>query len=443
MKYTEKLGLKKPELTDYVNIEDINENMDILDEQVGELKEGSTVIEDLQQELETHKADYASFKNNIEGIRYVDEKMELKINGEWVEFKSKDGYPVGNISNLSVSIGNGEVALSWQDPPDVTIEDSEGNIITIARWAGTKLVRKTGSYPVHENDGVLVVDNGIRNQYSENGFIDDGLTNGTTYYYMLFPYTEENVVTIDSANRINATPQAYDDLTGSPGPKNLISGTMEEGFFGEVPASELITGDALASECGISQGTSQHSTAGWLKFAYKGKIQFVAKKPIRHSISWDAINTAKCVYGDSGDKIIEIGGLTYKVRLLRALEPSNDPKTVASVVTGTINHYSEWNRLMCQIHEQAIDKSWDYPDNVESDIGILEHDLGNGTQGMYNDADLVVKSGYGRASWCQEMGTSTSYRLHRGDGGVSHSNNYTSSNTDAYYGWRPVLELVS
>ncbi|HHV41313.1 MAG TPA: hypothetical protein GXX72_00455, partial [Clostridiaceae bacterium] len=206
-----------------------------------------------QSEVDAHLADYASFKNNIEGIRYADEKMELKINGEWVEFKSKDGYPVGNISNLSVSIGNGEVALSWQDPPDVTIEDSEGNIITIARWAGTKLVRKTGSYPAHENDGVLVVDNGIRNQYSENGFIDDGLTNGTTYYYMLFPYTEENVVTIDSANRINATPQAYDDLTGSPGPKNLISGTMQEGFFGEVPASELITGDALASECGISQ----------------------------------------------------------------------------------------------------------------------------------------------------------------------------------------------
>ena len=47
---------------------------------------------------------------------------------------------------------------------------------------------------------------------------------------------------------------------------------MEEGFFGEVPASEFITGDALASECGISQGLSQNSTAGWLKFAYKGEI---------------------------------------------------------------------------------------------------------------------------------------------------------------------------
>ena len=218
---------------------------------------------------------------------------------------------------------------------------------------------------------------------------------------------------------------------------------MEEGFFGEVSASDLITGDALASQVGISQGTSQHSTAGWLKFAYKGKVQFVAKKPIRHSISWDAINTAKCVYGDSGDKTVTIGGMTYKVRLLRALEPSNDPKTVASANSGAVNHGSEWNRLMCQIHEQAIDKSWDYPDNIENDIGILEHNLGNGAQGMYNDADLVVKSGDGRLSWCQEIGTSTSYHLYRGNVGVSYSHGSSSSGANSGCGWRPVLGFLN
>lgn len=233
-----------------------------------------------------------------------------------------------------------------------------------------------------------------------------------------------------------------DDISGSPGSPYLLSGTMEEGFFGEVPASELITGDALASECGISQGTSQHSTAGWLKFAYKGEIQFVAKKPIRHSISWDAINTANCVYGDSGDKTVVIGGKTYKVTLMRALEPTNDPKTAASGSSGAVNHHSEWNRLMCQIHEEAVNGSWGYPDNIESDIGILEHSLGSGSQGMYSDADLILASGDGRRSWCQEMSTSTSSRLYRGNGGVSFSYGYTSSNAGSAYGWRPVLKLV-
>jgi hypothetical protein len=233
-----------------------------------------------------------------------------------------------------------------------------------------------------------------------------------------------------------------DDTSGSPGSEFLIAGTMEEGFFGEVLASELITGDALASECGISQGTSQFSTEPWLKFAYKGEILFVAKKPIRHSISWNAINTAKCVYGDSGDKTVVIDGKTYKVTLMRALEPSNDPKTVASGSSGAVNHHSEWNRLICQIHEEAINGSWGYPNNIESDIGILEHSLGSGSQGMYSDADLIVASGDGRLSWCQEMSTSTTYRLGRGALGVSHSSNHASSNVHSSSGWRPVLRLV-
>ncbi len=233
------------------------------------------------------------------------------------------------------------------------------------------------------------------------------------------------------------------DITNAPGNKVGI-GTMEEGFFGEVPASELITGDALASQVGISQGTSQHSTAGWLKFAYKGEIQFVAKKPIRHSISWDTINAAKCVYGDSGDKTVVIGGKTYKVTLMRALEPTNDPKTVASASSGEVNHGSEWNRLMCQIHEQALSKSWNYPDSVENDIGILEHNLGNGSQGMYDDADLLTHYEYGNGSrtWCQEMSTSTSYLLFRGGLGVSHSYRGTSSGMGSNGGWRPSLKLV-
>ncbi len=242
--------------------------------------------------------------------------------------------------------------------------------------------------------------------------------------------------------RMGSGNEEFYDKWGTPGSAELIAGDGKAGFFGEVQASQLITGNALASECGISQGTSQHSTAGWLKFAYKGKIQFVAKKPIRRSISWDAINAAKCVYGDSGDKTVVIGGKTYKVTLMRALEPSNDPKTTASAASGAVNHHSEWNRLMCQIHEEAINGSWGYPNNIESDIGILEHSLGNGNQGMYSDADLVVTDGDGRASWCQEMPTSTSTRLSRGRSGVSGSNGGTSSVVDSNYGWRPVLRLI-
>ncbi len=376
-------------------------------------------------------------QGEIHGFRMVDKKIEYWDGEKYQKIRSGYGVPLGNIINFTAKADDKKVILNWEDPANIVVEG-----VTVAEWKGTKILRKTGSYPANENDGVLVVDSGIRNQYKTNGFVDTGLTNEIKYFYMAFPYTVDNVYTLNVANRVSAMPTDYDDLTGSPGSPFLISGTMQEGFFGEVPASELITGDALASQVGISQGNSQHSTAGWLKFAWKGNIQFVAKKPIRNSISWDAINTAKCVYGDAGDKRVTIGGLTYKVRLMRALSPALDPKTTASANSGEVNHGSEWNRLMCQIHEQATDKSWDYPSNVESNIGMLKHNLGNGNQGMYSDADLVVKSGDGRYSWCQEMSTSASSRLGRGGSGVSYSNVNTSSSTSSLCGWRPVLELV-
>lgn len=234
------------------------------------------------------------------------------------------------------------------------------------------------------------------------------------------------------------------DNSGSPGSNMLIAGNKEEGFFGEVPASEFITGDTLASLAGISEGTSLYSSAGWLKFAYNGGIQFVAKKPIRNYISWDTLNTANCVYGDSGDKTVVIGGLTYKVRLMRGLRPSTNPKSNTGSNVGVAVHYSEWNRLMCQIHEEAINKSWGYPNNIESDIGILKHSLGSGSQGMYNDADLVVAiaDGDGRFSWCQEMVTATTNRIYRGGVGVTRSAGNQSYFMAVNQSWRPVLELV-
>lgn len=73
MQYTPKLNLKKPDLTDNVKVSDLNDNADIIDSAVGELKEGTTTIADLQTENKTlagaineikadqdaHLADYA------------------------------------------------------------------------------------------------------------------------------------------------------------------------------------------------------------------------------------------------------------------------------------------------------------------------------------------------------------------------------------------------
>ena len=228
-----------------------------------------------------------------------------------------------------------------------------------------------------------------------------------------------------------------DDESGSPGPTKLIAGSWDAGFFGEVSASELISGTGLASLVGISQGTSMNSTVGWLKFAWQGKILFVAKKAFRNSISWDHINSANAVYGG---KSVTIDGLSYKIRLLKGA--NKDP---AGAYEGSICHGSEWNRLMLPIHQEAINKNWAYPNNVESYIPVWAHNLGTGTQGRYTDEDLLTHyyHGSGSYSWCQEVAESAAYRVLRGYFGVSNSYSSASSTTISHRGWRPCLELVN
>lgn len=220
--------------------------------------------------------------------------------------------------------------------------------------------------------------------------------------------------------------------TEIPGPKELVGGDMQAGYFGEVAMSELITGDNLASLVEISAGTSQYSdTAGWLKFAYQGNIQFIAKKPLRYYINWDDLNTASCVYGN---KTVEIGRLTYKVRLIRGA--NKDP---AGGYQGAINHGSEWNKLMLPIHIEAKNKTWAYPNNVESDMPYWGID--------FTDNSLLTHKDYGDGSysWCQEEAEKSILRIYRGNSGVSCSNSASASLSGtslAGFGWRPVLELV-
>lgn len=224
-----------------------------------------------------------------------------------------------------------------------------------------------------------------------------------------------NIATREKQNEILSKldlalpPVLEEDPTNSPGPKRLSAGTLEYGYFGLVEHNELIAGNALASDVGISQGTAQNNEAGWLKFALDQKILFVASKTFRHSISWDHINTAGAVFGT---KTVAIGGKTYKVRLL-----TGGNAAPASSAGG------EWNKLMYAVHFNEWPR-WE----------------------SFTDGFLLTHSDYGRGSysWCQETSASSSaYRVLRGYSGVAYFNTYTSSNSDAHHGWRPCLELVN
>lgn len=216
-----------------------------------------------------------------------------------------------------------------------------------------------------------------------------------------------------------------------PGPTKLVGGNLQAGFYGEVPAKDFITGDELAKRIGLTKGTSQYSNEPWLKFSYLGKVEFVTKKTFRHSISWNDINSANAVFGN---RTVKIGDHTYKIRLMKGkTERKQSDKTSYK---GTINHNSEWNRLMLPINENAPSK-WKCPDNVN--FPTENWSIG------YTDADLTThyNAGYGTFSWCQEYGGSSNYRLVRGYRGISFSDYFIPTVSGDNHGWRPVLELVN
>lgn len=215
-----------------------------------------------------------------------------------------------------------------------------------------------------------------------------------------------------------------------PGPTKLIGGNEEAGFYGEVPTSELITGDELARMLGLTAGKSQNSNGGWLKFSYLGKTEFIAKKTFRHSISWNNINAVNAVFGN---RTIKVGEHTYKIRLIKGKTEGRQDDI--SSRSGAINHNSEWNKLMLPIHKNAP-SNWAYKDNVS-------YPTENWSVG-YTDNDLFThyNAGYGSFSLCQEYGEKAIYRLVRGGRGVSSSGSDSPSFDGGNFGWRPVLELV-
>lgn len=108
---------------------------------------------------------------------------------------------VGEVSNVTVTPNFGKVSLTWEDPSDLVVSG-----VTIARWAGTRIIRKAGSAPTNKNDGELVLESLVKNKYQNSVFEDTGLEDGVTYYYGFFPYTYDGIFSQCSENYYATVP---------------------------------------------------------------------------------------------------------------------------------------------------------------------------------------------------------------------------------------------
>lgn len=205
-----------------------------------------------------------------------------------------------------------------------------------------------------------------------------------------------------------------------PGSVTLLAGNKEAGFYGEVQARELITGDALANSLGIVEGVSINSDKPWFKFSVEGKTIFVSKRAYRRGVSWDHLNEVGCVYGE---KTLSIKDIEYKVRLLAGGKDTPESRSG-----------SEWNRLILPLSLRAKTQDWKYKSWVPEPTAYWDLD--------YTDEELNFReSGRNPYAYCQEQ--ITEYQVTtRGSLSLSHGQGTGKSQSYSDRLWRPVLEVI-
>jgi len=254
---------------------------------------------------------------------------------------------------------------------------------------------------------------------STSGLLSGSVTNdGLTYNF--------TASVSDGVNPVSRT-FSLALVSNLPGPTTFIGGNATLGFYGEVATSAFITGDALASAIGLSAGTSQFSAEPWLKYSYNGQVRYVAKKPYRHSVSWEHINSCGAVFGS---KTVTIAGKTYHVELMSG--GNANPTANTNGYDCTAGAGSEWNKLFYRIHG-----------TTHLDANNTTASEGSPTPWTnYSDADLHMYYTLGNGTYCwvkETHGAGSTYRVFRGDGGVSHLYSYTATTVGTSCGWRPLL----
>lgn len=121
--------------------------------------------------------------------------------------------PLDAPAGFTAKAGNAQVTLTWTDPKDKYAtpegETAQDPDQLVSVWEYTQIIRKTGSQPTGPHDGELVVSSSVRDQYATTGFVDDGLTNDTLYYYAAYAYNTDGVASegaFTSATPIAGTP---------------------------------------------------------------------------------------------------------------------------------------------------------------------------------------------------------------------------------------------
>lgn len=209
---------------------------------------GSAPLDELDTKLDADEfEEYVPFKFGIDGDTYGYYKEGSSTLTPFSE--GGGGIKLADVSGATVTTNKTTATITWSDPSDIVIDN-----VTLATWAGTKVVRKTGSAPSSVSDGTVVVNSTTKNQYSSTGFEDTGLTYDTTYYYGFFPYTTDNITTKGTA--ISVVP-ARTIISTVPTQSGTVTynGTEQTASFANFNSDELTVSGNTGTNAGSYTAT--------------------------------------------------------------------------------------------------------------------------------------------------------------------------------------------
>lgn len=205
-------------------------------------------------------------------------------------------------------------------------------------------------------------------------------------------------------------------------------------YYGEVAEADFITAAAFTTLVGMgSIGSVTNGSVNWLKYRYKGKTVYMAKKALRHGMTWEQMNALGIT---KGTQQFTIGGKQYTVRLPTGYQ--SEPANHALAATGgSFNDliYPVYGGVSLNQTEIQAYPRWAAFTDLELGLGRTKTE---------------AAAGPGTLSWCQELTTSNNHHLVRGyndadNEGVRQivSGWYIALNgTQVYAGWRPIVEEV-
>lgn len=246
--------------------------------------------------------------------------------------------PTGDISGLAVAAQlNGRVQLKWTDPAATKVQDG----VTLSTWASTKVVYKTGGYPTSPEDGTLALNSTTRNAHQSSPLEVTGLTNGTTYYFALFPISTEGAVNTSATGRITAIPNKT-KLTAVPAQSGTLTYTGAEltPTFSNYNTAQLTIG-----------GVTKATNAGTYKATFTPKPDFCWSDGSTGAkeVSWTIGKAAGSLSLNKSSVTLNTDKLTDTVTVTRAgdgaISATSSDTSVATVsISGnviTVNHVNK------------------------------------------------------------------------------------------------------